>query len=63
MATNSKIIIRIRRNSVRYIGVAEAARKLGVTKQAVANYVSGRAPGSLSLAKRSRICLVEETNN
>ena len=55
-----KIIIRVRRNSVRYVGVAEAARKLGVTRQAVANFVSGRAPGSLSLEKRSRIQLVEE---
>ena len=56
----SKIVIRVRRNSVRYIGVAAAARKLGVTKQAVANYVSGRAPGSLSRAKRERIRLVED---
>jgi len=56
----SKIIIRVRRNSVRYVGVAAAARQLGVTKQAVANYVSGRAPGSLSRAKRERIRLVEE---
>jgi len=56
----SKIVIRVRRNSVRYIGVAAAARLLGVTKQAVANYVSGRAPGSLSKAKRERIRLVEE---
>lgn len=60
MSTNQKIVIRFRRNTVRYIGVAAAARKLGVTKQAVANYVSGRAPGSLSLEKRSRIRLVEE---
>lgn len=60
MANNRKIIIRVRRNSVRYVGVADAARQLGVTKQAVANYVSGRAPGSLSPAKRNRIRLVEE---
>ena len=56
---NNKIIIHVYRNSVRYSGVAEAAKKLGVTKQAVANFVSGRAPGSLSLSKRRRIHLVE----
>lgn len=56
---DSKIIIRVRRNSVRYLGVADAARQLGVSKQAVANYVSGRSPGSLSLEKRRRIHLVE----
>jgi len=56
-----KIIIR-RRNSVRYVGVTAAARQLGVTKQAVANYVSGRAPGSLSRAKRDRIRLIDDNN-
>ena len=60
MKPAKKITIIVRRNSVRYYGVAEAARQLGVTKQAVSNYVSGRAPGSLSLSKRRMIRLVEK---
>ncbi len=55
-----KIIVRVRRNALRFTGIAAAARALGVSKQAVSNYVSGRLPSALSPEKRSQITIIEQ---
>ena len=53
-----KLVIR-RRMSYRYVGIGKAAKALGVSTNAVKQFLDGRTY-SLSRAKRDRIEVVDE---
>ena len=54
-----KTLTIIRSTCYRYQGISEAAHALGVSCQAVSNFVSRRAPGSLRKAYRDRIIVID----
>jgi len=54
-------LVTIRRIRItRYEGVAKAAELLGVSRQCVSNYLTGRRPSSLSASKAALIEVINK---